>query len=133
MAGRVLSVFGPFNSRVLVEMSADDAAAMFPDMDLGSLGRSEVLEAVERDLAGIRERDPKVASSATAAAAMQMAIELEHPYNSATSKSMCAKALMEAMRELRDLVPPVEKKGELHAIKDARAARLADGGSGGAA
>lgn len=133
MAGRVLSVYGPFNSRVLVEMSADDAARLFPDVDLGSVGRAEAIEAVERDLAGIRERDADVADSATAAAAMRMAIELEHPYNSATSKSMCAKAMIEAMRELRDLVPPVEKKGELHAIKDARAARLADGGPRGAA
>lgn len=65
-----------------------------------------VREAVERDLAEIRECDEKLADSSIAATALVMADQLDDPGTSATSKSMCAKALREAMDRLRDLTPP---------------------------
>jgi hypothetical protein len=85
-----------------------------------------VFGAVERDLKRLPDH---LAQSTLAATAKALAQELDSSANSATSKSMCAKALQDTMRELRELAPPEEKKGQLHDIKSGRALRLADGGS----
>jgi hypothetical protein len=85
-----------------------------------------VSEAVLRDLGRYPER---LAESALAASALALAREIDTGSNSATSKSMCAKALQDALRELRELAPPEEKKGELHDIKSGRSLRLAPGSS----
>jgi hypothetical protein len=128
---QVVSVFGPFSSRALVEMSVKDAEELFPD-GLGSAGSSRVVDAVERDLATIRQVVPALADSALAATAISLAYEIEHPYNSATSKSMCAKALMDAMATLRELAPPKQERDDLDEISAARARRLAARSSTGA-
>ena len=82
-----------------------------------------VLESVERDLKAIAKRDKALADSALAAAARQLAHELDDPGNSATSKSMCAGRLMEAMDRLRELMPPEEEKDSLDEFARRRAER----------
>ena len=57
-----------------------------------------VVVAVEHDLAGIAKAVPELAISPLAASAYAMARELDSPHTSATSKSMCAKALLENPR-----------------------------------
>lgn len=59
------------------------------------------LEAVERDLAALGD----LKDSAEAWAARRLAEQLDAPANSATSKSMCARALGELMDRLRSLAP----------------------------
>lgn len=117
--GRVLSVFGPFASRVLIELPASVAGELF-DAPLAVCGRTSVVEAIERDLSAMPDA---VRMSALAATAVQLAYELENPYNSATSKSMCAKSLMEALAMLRALAPPKRKADDIDDIADQRAKR----------
>jgi hypothetical protein len=80
--------------------------------------------AVKRDLSALPD---DLAKSGLAASAVAMAQSIDHPGSSFTAKSMCQARLADAMRELRELAPPVEKKGELHDIKSRRALRLATG------
>jgi hypothetical protein len=91
-----------------------------------------VIEAAERDIAAIRERDEALGESALAAAAVALARELSNPYNSATSKSMCARELREHLGRLRELLPPAKEADRLDEIARAREARLARvaGGAG---
>lgn len=129
---RIVSVFGQFNSRVLVEMSTNAALEVFPDGALVGAGRMDVVDAVERDVEALRRRDPALADSTLAASALAMAYELANPYNSATSKSMCHKALQDAMRELRELAPPAEERDELDDLAARRVARRSQVGGAGA-
>lgn len=64
-----------------------------------------VVAGVKRDLADIARRDPALARSSLALSALALARELDAD-NSATSKSMCARALRETIDRLRELVPP---------------------------
>lgn len=105
LGGRVLSVFGPFGCKTLIELPTETAAEMFPE-GLALSGRADVVAAVERDIALIRKRDAALADSALAASAVALAYEMQDPFNSATSKSMCAGKLHDALKELRDLCPP---------------------------
>jgi hypothetical protein len=80
-----------------------------------------VESATKRDL----DRLPKeLAASALGASALALARELDAA-NSATSKSMCAKAHMEIMDRLRELAPLEEKPDALNDIESQRAKRLA--------
>jgi len=126
----VVSVFGPFNSRVLVEMSAEQAAAVVPDGVLGAAGPSRTVDATVAEVERLRGRDVNLANSSLAASAIAMAYEIDHPYNSATSKANCQARLQDAMRELYALAPPEEKGGKLHDIRADRALRLAGGQEG---
>jgi len=120
---RVVSVFGAFNSRCLIEVSAETAAEAFGRLD--EAARTNAIDSVERDLAEIRKADKALAESAMAAVAVRLAYELEDPYNSATSKSMCAKALNDTLDRLRELAPEEEKgKSTLDEIAERRQARL---------
>lgn len=83
-----------------------------------------VLESVERDLAEIAERDAKLAESGLAALAKQLAREMDEN-NSATSKSMCAKALMEALEKLRELSPAEKADDRVDELAGRRAERRA--------
>lgn len=85
-----------------------------------------VVSAVERELQEIAKRDAVLARGAVAATALALAREMDG-HNSATSKSMCAKALMEALAELRGLAPPVERKDDLDGIKSRAALSLVGG------
>lgn len=121
---RVISVFGPFMKRTMIEISTDLAREIFDPQQLDEAGRTNAIDATLKDLAAIRQRNPAVADSALASSALRMAYEIEHPFNSATSKSQCAKELRQAMDRLLELAPPDEEgKGKLDAIKGGRAKR----------
>jgi hypothetical protein len=83
--------------------------------------------AVERDLAALAERDEDLASSALAATATALAKEIDKPKNSATSKSMCARALADTLRELRELAPPKREDDAIDRLSAGRVLRLAGG------
>jgi len=121
-----VSVFGPFGSQVLVQMSAAEAEELFPGC-LAVAGPTDASEAVGRDLEKIAKADPALADSGLAATAKVLARELDHPFNSATSKSMCAKALADALGQLRDLTPVQVEGDKLDALTDSRAERLGGG------
>jgi len=107
---RVVSVFRN-GLYVLVEMHVDRAEEVFGDLPIADAGGTEVVDATRAELEEIRERDPRVANSALAAAALSMAFELDHPYNSATAKSYCVKELRQTMDTLREQAPPQVKGG----------------------
>ena len=79
-----------------------------------------VVEAVERDLKGL---GPKAADTSLAATALALARELDEPGNSATSKSMCAKSMVEVLRELRALMPAKQEADQLDDLTARREAR----------
>ena len=84
-----------------------------------------VVEAVRRDLAELALRDPRLAQSALAASALALAAQLDDPGNSATSKSMCARALAETFDRLRALAPPVVEEDGIDELAARRSGRLA--------
>jgi hypothetical protein len=86
-----------------------------------------VRAAVQNDLDDLAKRAPDLATSALAASALALAREIDKPKNSATSKSMCAKALLDVLETLRDLAPPEEEADQLDDLSSRRAARLAAG------
>ena len=91
-----------------------------------------VVAAVTRDLDLIRSRAPELADSALGASALVLAAELDNAGNSATSKSMCAKALFEVMEQLRALAPPPAKEADgIDDLASKREARRATVGSAG--
>lgn len=81
-----------------------------------------VKEAVESDLKRLAKRDPVLASSALAATALALAAEIDGD-NSATSKSMCARALNETLKELWEQAPPTEESDGLDDLAARRAKR----------
>lgn len=82
-----------------------------------------VTAAVERDLERLRARSPELADSALAASVVALARELDAPKNSATSKSMCARALIDALDRLRELAPPEREEDGLDELASRRTAR----------
>jgi hypothetical protein len=85
----------------------------------------KVAEAVQRDLNRLAKRDPDLAKSGLAAAALALAAALDEPGNSATSKAMCAKALAETFGRLREMAPEEKRKDKVDEISSRRAARRA--------
>lgn len=83
-----------------------------------------VVEAVQRDLDRLALSLPALAVSAEAATALALARELDS-VNSATSKSMCARALVETMERLRAMAPPAKEGDGVDELEARRAARLA--------
>lgn len=79
-----------------------------------------VEEAVLADVKAFGELPP--GSEAYVASALALARELDAK-NSATSKSMCARALREAMDRLRELAPPKPAADRLDEIAGQRAKR----------
>lgn len=75
-----------------------------------------VVDAVERELERLKNE------SADAAVALVLAEALDDPGNSATSKSLCAKALGETMQRLRAQAPK-EKHNRLDDLSARRAKR----------
>jgi hypothetical protein len=80
-----------------------------------------VVDAVEHDLAVLAEREPSLPKTALAASALELARQLDDPDNSATSKSMCSRALTEAMDRLEDMAPPKREGDRLDKLRDRRA------------
>jgi hypothetical protein len=122
--GHLVGVFGPFNSRALVEVSSEVARKLIDDATIDP-APAFVIDAVLRDIASLRERDEELAGSGLAMSMLTMAYEMANPANSATSKSMCAKALADAMKQLRELAPPAKDADAIDDLADRRAQRLA--------
>lgn len=81
---------------------------------------------IVRDLEDIASRSPELSRSGLAMTALALAREMDSE-SSATSKSMCATALVNVMGRLRELAPPDEKRDGLDDLASRRAARLAGG------
>ncbi len=126
----VVSVFGAFGSRVLVEMPTSLAEELFGEAPLGECAPHNVVDAIARDLEPMPDN---LSSSSIAAVALALGRELEHPHNSATSKSMCAARITEIMGELRGLCPPERKADSIDDLAAAREARRAAVAAGRAA
>lgn len=119
-------VVSVFKNRTLIEVPTETAAELFGQA-LGEYGRTHTIEAVERDIAEIARRDPELAASGMAAAALRMAYELENPWNSATSKAQCAKSMRELIEALLERAPEAPNEDGVDAIGAEREARLAGG------
>jgi hypothetical protein len=119
----LVSVYGAFSSRALVDMSVERATELFGSPLSSWLASSRVVDAVEKELETLAKRNPEIASSAVAASAVALAYEIQNPYNSATSKSMCARELRETMAKLRELAPEAEGKDDLDELSARRASR----------
>lgn len=109
---KVVSVFGPFSNWTMVQMPTGLAEEFFPG-GLGNSGRVEVIDAAMKDVEAIREVSEDLAGSVLAAAMVQMAFELAHPYNSATSKAACAAQLRDCFDRLKELLPDDEEEDAL--------------------
>jgi hypothetical protein len=83
-----------------------------------------VVAALERDLQELGRRQPGLDRSALAASALSLAAELDSAQNSATSKSMCARALREVWDRLQELAPAQEEGDQLDDLAKRRDARL---------
>lgn len=81
-----------------------------------------VTRAVEDELADLERKVPGISRSILAATARQMAAELDGD-NSATSKSMCARVLVEVREQLLALVPEEAEEDALDDLAKKRAAR----------
>lgn len=80
---------------------------------------------IARRLRADLEKLPRyLADSATAAMALALAREIDDPDNSATSKSMCARSLLDAIDTLRKLTPAETKADRLDDLARRRAARV---------
>ena len=84
-----------------------------------------VVASVTRDLERLALVDADLANSGLAAAALALARDIDDRYNSATSKSMCAKALLDITDRLRELAPAEAERDELDDLARRRAARIA--------
>jgi hypothetical protein len=89
-----------------------------------------VVDAVTRDLSKLGG-DAK--DSALAASALALAAELDDSENSATSKSMCARALLDTLDRLRELAPPKREADSIDEIGARRAERRRSAGGPAAA
>lgn len=125
---RVVSVFGPFSSSTLIELPTDRAQELFAK-PLGASGPSRLVESLARELKELGKRDKELPRSSLASLAVALAYEIEHPYNSATSKAACARTLLDALEQLRSLAPKAEEKDRLDDLGARRAKRVAGGGA----
>lgn len=90
---------------------------------LGPVDALTVAAAVQRDLDALGKRAPGLPLTALAASALELARQMDDPTNSATSKSMCAKALSETLDRLDDLAPAVKEGDRVDELADRRASR----------
>jgi hypothetical protein len=86
-----------------------------------------VADAVERELARIAKLDKELARGPYAASILALARELDDPENSATSKSMCARSLLDTLDRLRELAPSEEKDDQVDELVNRRRRKLAGG------
>lgn len=80
-----------------------------------------VSEALERELAAMPQ---ELRESTLAATAMSLADALDDPDNSATSKSMCGRVMLDILDRLRELAPPQQQTTQLDDIRNRRQQRL---------
>ena len=129
---RVVAVFGPFQAYTLVRMPTELALEVFPD-GLPAAASMDPVEAVEHQISDAAESTSSTSVAAVAATALAMAHELVNPFNSATSKSMCAARLLDALEKLRELAPPGEEDDRLDRVvqgREDRRLKVVEGGRG---
>lgn len=117
---RVVSVGGAFNSRTLVEMPTELAGELFDGLPTSC--PDEVVGAVRGDLAKMPD---EIAASGMAMVALALARELQDPFNSATSKALCAARVTEILGELQRLAPPKQEADGIDRIAAQRKKRRA--------
>lgn len=88
-----------------------------------------VVAAVESDLKEIGSRDSALETCGLAATALALAHDLDDRSNSATSRSMCAKALVDTLDRLWELAPAKDEGSKLDDLSARRAARRAGSGA----
>jgi hypothetical protein len=81
-----------------------------------------MVKAVRQDLRVLRRSAPGVGDASLEALALSLARELDNTKTSATSKSMCARALLDTLERLRSLSAEEETDG-LDDLSARRAAR----------
>lgn len=118
----VVSVFGAFNSRVLLHVSAEFAESLLDGEPFSAFPPTAVIDGIRRDLAQLD--DEKIAESGMAGAALSLAMTIENPYTSATARAACAKELRETMAALRALAPPKEEPTFVDDLAARAAAKL---------
>lgn len=91
----------------------------------GLVEGESVAAAVRRELSALAERDATLATSPLAMTCLTLARELDELGNSATSKSMCARALAEVWAKLLSLAPQDEEHDPIDELQTRRQARLA--------
>lgn len=84
---------------------------------------SGLVEAVERDLERVRERDPDLAESSMAATALALARRIDDPGSSTTSISLAAGTLFAHMERLRELSPPAARSDSIDQLGKVREKR----------
>jgi hypothetical protein len=83
--------------------------------------KGPVVRAVEKELKSL---GAATVSPSLAATAVALAHEMDED-NSATSKSMCAKALIDAVDRIRELAPPKKESNPVDELRARRTARRA--------
>jgi hypothetical protein len=86
-------------------------------------------EATERELEAL---GPAAIGSSLGVVALTLAAELDDR-NSATSKSLCAKAMIDVMREIKAAAPPKREEDDIERARKRRVSRLARQSTTGAA
>lgn len=103
-----------------IKGTGKDGKATVKDVRAAEADAPGVVAAVKRELAGFKLETRR---SAAAASALELAKQLDDKRNSATSKSMCAKALNETMDKLQALQPPKKEEDGVDDLKTRREAR----------
>lgn len=106
--------------------STAGATAPLPGGD-ADRAAGNVESAVLRDLDGLAILAPELARSTLAATAVALAREIDSSRNSATSKSMCARELREAMNRLLELAPAPETNDRIDQLGAETRRKLAGG------
>lgn len=89
-----------------------------------------LVDAVGRDVAALVVRAPALRDSALVAVALALAAEVDRPGNSATSKSLCARCVVDAMERLREMAPPVALDDAVDDLASRRSERQARAAAG---
>jgi hypothetical protein len=85
----------------------------------------DVVDRVRRDLERIERLDPELAGSGLAGVALALAARMDDVENSATSVSMCGRALTDALEQLRELTPVEDEGDRIDDLADRRSRRVA--------
>lgn len=88
------------------------------------MSAQSVVEGVRRDLDAIAERDPELACSGLALSALALAARMDDPDTSSTAVAGCARALVEALDRLRELVPAEQESDAVDELAKQRARRI---------
>jgi hypothetical protein len=129
LARRTPAVTGPSAPPATTASSppstGDEDGALVAEFHYADVGNVERAAVAELGALGVDFK-----TSALAAAALELARQLDHPRNSATAKSLCAGRLVEALDRLRELNPPAQEDSPLDEVRRRRDARIADAARG---